>query len=131
MAVTSISIGKIIYSAITTDAVLSPLVGSKVFPLVAENDTTFPFVVYSRTNLYTNTLSKDGFCDDRVNFSLTVVSDSYNDSITVSEALRDLFENCIISSTDLKMYDVRLISASEAYNEDTYTQILNFECFTE
>ena len=124
----SILIGKLIYNALISDTEISNAVGTKVFPLVAENDTQFPFIVYSKTNAYAVTLTKDGCLGDAVTFSITVVSDKYFESCEIAQNVRDLFENCIISNNDLKIYNIRMTSITESYNADAFTQELQFEC---
>lgn len=48
----SILIGKLIFKQLSSNEDLATLVGAKkIFPLVANNDTTYPFIVYARTSL--------------------------------------------------------------------------------
>lgn len=127
----SLLVGKLIYNALISDTEVSTAVGTKVFPLVAENDTQFPFIVYSKTNAYATTITKDGCLGDAITFSITIVSDKYFESCEIAQEVRDLFENCIISNTDLKIYNIRMTSVTESYNSDAFTQELQFECEAE
>ena len=64
----SLLIGKYIYKLLSEDVVLSAKVTSKkIFPLVANADTTYPFIVYARTGL-TVEYCKDGTVENRIEF---------------------------------------------------------------
>lgn len=53
-----LEVGKVIYSLLTNDKELNKLINKKVYPLIADADTTFPFIVYKRTSVDPTT-SKD------------------------------------------------------------------------
>lgn len=125
---TSIQIGKLIYATLNSDASLAETLDSKIYPIVAPANTTFPFIVYTRVNAYVENLTKDGWLNDNVSFQITVVSDNYIQSVEMADAVRELFENCRISSEKLTMENIRMTSCSEAFNEDEYIQNLNFTC---
>lgn len=47
----SLKIGKEIYSLLNGNEELTKLVGNKIYPIIVEKETTFPFIVYKKTNL--------------------------------------------------------------------------------
>lgn len=123
----SIKIGKLIYARLTQDQTLTALIGeNKVFPIVAENETTFPFVTYVRTGISPATFTKDGRFEDSVTFQVSVCSDSYNESLDVADKVRELLEVGRISSSDLAMIDTYMIGITEMYDSNTYIQQLQF-----
>lgn len=128
----TLSVGKLIYGALTTaaasDSTLKDSLSTKVYPIAAPADTTFPFVVYSRTNTYSTDHTKDGWLGDRCSFTITVVSDKYDESVDIAEFVRRLLENCILYNTSLKIENIHLTSSNEMFNEDEYIQNLYFEC---
>lgn len=124
----SLLIGKLIYATIQASENVRALVGTKVFPIVAPADTDFPFIVYTRSNAYPQRGTKDGWLDDNVAFQITIAADTYNESVELADKIRDLFENCVISSTELTINNIRMTSCTELFNEDTYIQNLYFEC---
>lgn len=123
----SLKIGMLIYSNIINSDIADS-VGTKVYPIVAPAETTYPFIVYTRANAYPNTDTKDGWLEDHAAFQITVVSDKYIESAEIADDVRDAFENCIISNDELTLNNIRLSSCSEAASEDAYTQTLYFEC---
>lgn len=130
----SILIGKAIYAQLTADTKVVGYVGTKVFPLVAENDTTFPFIAYTREGIdgsygYT----KDGNVGDKVQFKVDVVSDSYNQSCEIANDVRKCLEKSYYAYTEnnvvvVKMQDCILTSMGEAYDSETFIQTLRFTC---
>ena len=68
----SLKVGKIVYSKIGS------LVSNRCYPLIAENGTTYPFIVYQRDSL-DSMFCKDGVYEDEVNVSVKVVTDTYNE----------------------------------------------------
>ena len=65
----SIEIGKFIYSLLCTDSRLATLVGNKIFPVIVDNGTTYPFIVYRRSNV-TASYSKDFHLSDEVSLDI-------------------------------------------------------------
>lgn len=128
----TLSVGKLIYSALITSAAADPVLkdslSNKVYPIAAPADTTFPFIVYSRTNTYSTNQTKDGWLGDECSFTVTVVSDKYDESVEIAEFVRTLLENCILYNSSLKIQNIHLTSSNEMFNEDEYIQNLYFEC---
>ena len=88
----SILIGKLIYKMLSEDETLSGMVTpKKIFPLVANADTTFPFVVYARTALNVE-YCKDGVVGNTIEFQVIAVSDSYVESLEVANRIRGILE---------------------------------------
>ena len=111
---------------LSEDEVLSGLVTSrKIFPLVANADTTYPFIVYSRTSLVAE-YCKDGIVEDTVDFLILAVSDNYVESLEVANQIRSILERKRYKDEDISIYDIRLASVQEEYTEDAYIQRLNF-----
>lgn len=127
----AILIGKLIYAAIEQDSYTYSYVGTRVFPLVADMDTDFPFIVYSKTNVYDGTGTKDGWIDDKVSFSVTVVSDEYNESCEVANYVRNIFDNSQLSNDELLITNTHMTSIMESMNGDAFVQTMNFDCDAE
>ena len=80
----SLLVGKYIYKLLSEDIVLSGKVSQKkIFPLVANADTTYPFIVYARTGLVVD-YCKDGTVENRIDFQIVSVSDNYVESLEVA-----------------------------------------------
>lgn len=124
----SIKIGKLIHSALLSDTYTYSYVNNRIFPLVVDDGTQYPFIYYSRMNVYPENGDKDGWCDDKVQFQINVESDDYDESCQIADYVRDIFENSIITNSELSMKRAHMTSISEQFGSDDYIQTLIFEC---
>lgn len=124
----AINIGKLIYGTLVDNEDVFELVQTKVFPIIAENDTTFPFITYSRLNVSNAIETKDGFATDSVEFNVQVADNNYERSCEIANLVRGAFENKVISNNELTIKRIRMSNISELYNEDTYVQSITFSC---
>ena len=98
----------------------------KVYPLVADEGTTFPFVIYRRSSL-TPSSTKDRFnYKESAMVEIIVASNSYPDSINLAEQVKDKMENTRGIFNGVNVGEVTLINADEDYLEDTFIQKMNF-----
>lgn len=127
----AINIGKIIYGTIQNDSTLAAALGTRVFPIIAESETAFPFITYTRQNVWVQNQSKDGWFGDEVQFNIQVCDSEYMRSCTIADLIRNSFENKVISNDELTIKNIRMTGISEMWNEETYIQSLNFSCSAE
>ena len=110
----SLQIGKAIYTILAKNNI------SKVFPLVADEGTTFPFIVYKRSGL------EPANTKDRYNFSelatldIIVAANTYEESITIAEQVKDILEHSRGTYADINIEEITLDDADEDYLEDTF-----------
>lgn len=127
----SLLIGKYIYKLLSEDVVLSAKVTSKkIFPLVANADTTYPFIVYARTGL-TVEYSKDGTVENRIEFQVLAVSENYVESLEVANQIRKTLELIRYKDEDISIRECKLSSVLEEYMEDAFIQRLIFTIKTD
>lgn len=119
----SLQIGKAIYHILSNDTDVVDRVQNKIYPLIADVDTTFPFIVYKRTGIAPAD-SKDRFVfDEDVFVDIVVASDKYNESIEIA----DLVRTALLEGSYEGINDIELIDADEDYFEDTFIQNLTFK----
>ena len=123
----SIFISKVLYKVLSDDVILNKSIENRIYPLIAENDTKFPFITFSRDSIITNSC-KDGYFEDTVSFTVIVASANYIGSLDIANRVRALLERRKIETQDLTLYDVKLTSIDEAYSDNAYIQKLSFEC---
>lgn len=122
----SLLIGKYIYKLLSEEEGLSGLVTpKKIFPLIANADTTYPFVVYSRTGLSVQ-YCKDGLVEDTVEMQIIAVSDNYVESLEVANQIRKTLELRRYKDDDIQIRECKLTSVYEEYMEDAFIQRMNF-----
>lgn len=99
---------------------------TNVYPLIADEGTTFPFVIYKRTSLVPSNTK------DRYNYSyiatveITIAASNYIDSINLAEKIQTLVEHIRGVYNDIQINDTYLVDSSEEYLEDSFTQKLIF-----
>lgn len=119
----SLQIGKAIYHILSNDTDVVDRVQNKIYPLIADVDTTFPFIIYKRTGI-TPADSKDRFIySEDVYVEVLIASDKYNESIEIADLVRTALQK---GSYD-GIKDIAFTDADEDYLQDTFIQNLTFK----
>lgn len=117
---TSINIGKVIYNILANDETLTTLVNKRIFPLVAEQGTLYPFIIYRRTNIDTNSNKDEN--GEIIYVELNIVSNNYQNSVEVAEQVRKILEHKSGTYSEIEIDDIEINSASEEFSEDGFIQ---------
>lgn len=117
--INSLKIGKVVYS------LLSTITNAHIYPLIAENGTTYPYIIYSRESLTTMSC-KDGYYEDKVMLSVKVVAATYYGGLDLAQTVREKLNLNGYVAEDMKIY-CKLDNAVEFYADDSYVQQLDFE----
>lgn len=99
----------------------------KVYPLVADEGTTYPFVVYRRSGLYPATTKDRYSYREMATVEILVAANSYLDSITLAEQVKGKLEHTRGKYNDINIGDITLVNADENFVEDAFTQKLTFQ----
>jgi len=99
-----------------------PELNRKVFPIVAENSTTFPFAVYQRTNTDFNTVSKDNNTFIHT-FEVSVVTDNYSKGADVANRVFELLNNKTVSSKNIDWITVD--NVTESYSDGAFIYLFS------
>lgn len=122
----SLSIGVHISKRLTASPELQKLVGDRVFPISTKSETSFPFVIYKRGSLETNS-TKDGYnLGDKVTAEIVVLDENYSSTVEIAEAIRAALERKKGEYDRFNVIGAKLISADEDFIEDTFVQRLTF-----
>lgn len=128
---TGLQIGKAIAALLAAHSGIVEAVGSKVFPIVSKEGTTYPFAVYRRNGIEVQ-YTKDGKAGETVNVDIVIAAGSYAESIGLADMVREAIEGkAFVLGDTLKVYGSQLTAADEEFFEDSnvYTQTLNFNFF--
>lgn len=132
----SILAGKHIYDMMIANEELSELVDSdKIYPLRVElrldptsgeeQEITFPFIIYSKSMLEPK-YTKDFLSENILHYTIIVVSDDYDNSLDVANAVRHALEGHTYKDNKLSIHPIRLESVTEETMEDTILQRMEF-----
>lgn len=127
---TTLQIGKIIKTLLLSNEQLKSYIGDKVYPLIADTSTTYPFIIYRRSAIEKSSTKDDE--DESVNVELYIVCDKYDQSISIAELVRSTLEhNRGTFGTNLFIDDIIITDASESYEGDAFVQFLTITIKTE
>jgi hypothetical protein len=121
MKETSISSLKHVYQLLINDTILNKLVEKKIYPLIAEESVTYPFIIFTKESISGN-YTKDLLVNDSVTISIAVAAANYFQTVEIAERVRQILEN----HRDEYFYNILLESVTEDFVEDTYIQQLQF-----
>lgn len=122
----SLQVGKAIYSLLSSNQQLVSMVDGNIFPLIAEINTTFPFIVYKREAI-TPQYTKDYWTSDEVLINVMVASNDYVESIEIADLVRQSLDQKKGEYSGITIKDIRLTQADEDFIDDTYIQYLTFK----
>lgn len=123
----NLQVGKAIFSILSNDADLVEKVENKIYPLIADVNTTFPFIVYRRNGIEPLN-SKDRFTINTTTYiSIVVASDKYDESIEIAERII----KALSKGTYQGIMDISLVDADEDYIDDTFIQTLTYNIKTD
>lgn len=126
----SLQVGKAIYNILSNDAKIIDSVEHKIYPLIADTGTTFPFIVYRRTGIEPSD-SKDRFIySENTYVEVVIASDKYNESIEIADLVKDALQGKKGNYSGINIHDIRMTNADEDYIEDTFIQNLTFNIKT-
>lgn len=123
---TSLNVGKVIKDILCQDDTLNNLVKYQVFPLIAEENTTFPFIVYRRNSIR-KASTKDYANDEIASVDVVIASDKYSQSVEIAERARFILERGEYEGENFSVDNITISNASEQYIQNTYIQTLTFD----
>ena len=115
------------------DTNISGKIGDRVYPLDALQGTILPFIVITRQSTTFND-SKDGYYQEDVPVEVTIVANTYNESVELANYTRYALEHKSYNSIDISeegydpinIVDSKLISCYESLYNNAYIQQLTF-----
>lgn len=112
-------IGKEINRLLNDNNVLK--IKNKIYPLVANANTTFPFAVYRRIG-YQPRNNKD-YVGEIVSMEINIATEKYYEGVEIANSVADILNG---KQTDL-IEDIQLTNISEMYLQDTYLQNIQIQ----
>ena len=118
---TSIEIGKKVYQILKINDELVNIVGDKIYPLVAESDTSYPFVVFKRTGI-TPEYTKDWLTMESVSVEIVCASDKYFQSVDMANIIREEMDGL----RGGEILETKVDYITEDFIDDAYIQRIGF-----
>jgi len=112
---TGISVISYLYDKLKNNSDLTNIVGDRIFPIVAEENTLYPYLIMKIESILP-AYTKDGRIYDAITVSLTAYAKDYIKVTQIQEICRDILESS----------SFRLDSMNEDFNNDAYRQQVNY-----
>lgn len=98
-------------------------IDNKIFPLIANPDTTFPFLVYRRTS-YQSARTKD-IDDEIVSVDIVICALKYEESVNIAKQVAEALNRKETTLID----DILISNIYEDYIEDTFVQHISVDIY--
>lgn len=96
-----------------------------VYPLVADEGTTFPFMIYRRSSGYSIS-TKDGIYSAVANIDVMIAAQSYEESIELADKVLLQLESTRGNVEGFDIWSIRMVDSNETYIENSFIQELKF-----
>lgn len=125
MTKTSLSAGVIIRELLSRDSDVRRI-AKKIFPVVVDN-AQLPYVAYRRSRLEHNPTKAKSPGSDTVQIEVNCYAETYEESVTLAEAVRAALDYAQGETPGLKMRSCILADAEEFYENDAFVESLAFK----
>ena len=114
-------IGSEIRNVILSSAAVKNAVDTKVFPLIANAGTTFPFVVYRRSS-YSPQSDKD-VLSESVYMEIAIICNNYEQSVSIANDVADV----LLAYKSGNIEEIKVTNISEEFISDSFVQKVNLQ----
>ena len=114
-------IGSEIRNVILSSTAVKNAVDTKVFPLVANAGTTFPFIVYRRSS-YSPKSDKD-ILNETVYIEIAIICNNYEQSVSIANDVAD----ALIQYKSGTIEEIKVTNISEEFISDSFVQKVNLQ----
>jgi len=120
-------IGKTITTILTGDSATTALVSNRIYPILMEEDTSLPAIIYTVDSIESD-YSKTEWANDFVSFQVKMFDKSYSGVNTLASAVRSALERTAGTYSTTIIGQILLNGYTEEYDlsGDTYIITLNF-----
>ena len=112
-------IGKVIYGRLTTDAAVTGICGSNIFPDIAPQNVQYPFMVYTIINSLPVDF-KDGQSNlEEITLQIDVYTNNYETTQTLANNVRNRLDRFVGTVNSISVQTIKYMSSdSQVYNAD-------------
>lgn len=114
-------IGSEIRNVILSSSAVKNAVDTKVFPLIANAGTTFPFIVYRRSS-YSPKSDKDTLTES-VYMEIAIICNNYEQSVSIANDVADV----LLAYKSDNIEEIKVTNISEEFISDSFVQKVNLQ----
>ena len=112
-------IGSEIRNVILSSTTVKNAVDTKVFPLIANAGTTFPFIVYRRSS-YSPKSDKD-VLNETVYIEIAIICNNYEQSVSIANDVADV----LLAYESDTIEEIKVTNISEEFISNSFVQKVN------
>lgn len=128
----TILIWKYLLPSLLENEELKSYIGDRLFPLLANPETQYPFVIYRRDSISVEYTKKPMInWDNRVTISLGVYSEDYTTGIEILNIIRNIFEGKCLHCEEINIDEIKITEVGEIKGDDCYIQTITFSFLAE
>lgn len=116
----SLSIGKNIIKLLSADKNLKNIVNDRIFPVIADEGTVFPFIVYRRNGI--DIMANKDYNTESPIIMIQIAATNYSQSVLIAEYVRKALEH----KNDETIDDIIVQDGVEDWLDDTFIQNITF-----
>ena len=114
-------IGSEIRNVILSSAAVKNAVDTKVFPLLANAGTTFPFIVYRRSSY--SPLSNKDVLNESVYMEIAIICTNYEQSVSIANDVADV----LLAYESDTIEEIKVSNISEEFISNSFVQKVNLQ----
>lgn len=114
-------IGSEIRNVILSSAAVKNAVDTKVFPLIANAGTTFPFIVYRRSSY--SPLSNKDVLNESVYMEIAIICNNYEQSVSIANDVADV----LLAYESDTIEEIKVTNISEEFISNSFVQKVNLQ----
>ena len=114
-------IGSEIRNVILSSSAVKNTVETKVFPLIANAGTTFPFIVYRRSS-YGPKSDKDTLTES-VYMEIAIICNNYEQSVSIANDVADV----LLAYESNNIEEIKVTNISEEFISNSFVQKVNLQ----
>lgn len=119
-----ISVGKAI-KKLLVDGLKETDIKNKIYPLIADEGTTFPFIIYRRNSIAPE--SDKDYTNDSAYIQIMIAANNYAESVDLAEKVRTSLIHKSGTIQTIPVEDITLVDGSEEFIDNTFVQNLMFK----
>lgn len=121
----ALEIGALI-KRLLADMSINDRLKGRIYPVVAEQKTPFPFVAYKRSGVVLESDKDVSYRYGMISVDIIIVGSSYSQSLDIASAIVDEMPDYPMSLDGFDISDIKLANAVEDFQDEAYIQALTF-----
>jgi len=117
--------GKVLYGILGATAPIQALVGTKIYPLLAPQGTSQPFIVFQTTQRTPSDTKKNVSRLDVYVLELSIVSNDYTNACAITAAVRKALDQYSGTVNAVKVDSIVYDSGTTFYDEQANVFVIN------